>query len=59
MAWSYRIISHPTYGMKEKEEKRKKREERTGGAGCLGSSVMTKNRRFNTLLGAPPSSTIS
>tara|TARA_Y100001938_G_C7880173_1_gene324614 strand:- start:336 stop:602 length:267 start_codon:yes stop_codon:yes gene_type:complete len=22
MAWSYRIISHPTYGMKEKEEKR-------------------------------------
>ena len=22
MTWSYRIISHPTYGMKEKEEKR-------------------------------------
>tara|TARA_B100000941_G_scaffold38651_1_gene22975 strand:+ start:1721 stop:1987 length:267 start_codon:yes stop_codon:yes gene_type:complete len=22
MSWSYRIISHPTYGMQEKEEKR-------------------------------------
>ena len=22
MTWSYRIISHPTYGMQEKEEKR-------------------------------------